>query len=197
MKLSINGSDILFEPVALKFKGNKGRDLFQSKNNKTLAQTLEHKRYAKLKEEIQNNYSKDIDRSLGTFLIELKNKGDEFYKRFLNKYGDLQYSEFCIADDKYLDKKEIYLYLIDDEIKYIGRCKDSLKKRVNQGYGKIHPKNCYLDGQATNCHLNALITDHYSDVTMYLFIMDDDTEIEQMEKRLLSKFSPSWNIQNG
>jgi hypothetical protein len=34
-----------------------------------------------------------------------------------------------------------------------------MKKRISQGYGKISPKNCYLDGLATNCHLNALITE--------------------------------------
>lgn len=70
-----------------------------------------------------------------------------------------------------------------------------MKKRVNQGYGKIHPKNCFRDGQATNCHLNALITAATSEVTLWLCRMDHGDEIEAVESELIQRYMPPWNIQ--
>ena len=96
-----------------------------------------------------------------------------------------------------MDNKGVYAYLAGDELKYIGRCKDSIKKRVNQGYGKIHPKNCYLDRQATNCHLNARITAEKSEVTLWLHKMNSASEIESLERELIRLCNPPWNIQRG
>ncbi|MCY3840740.1 MAG: hypothetical protein OXH09_19180 [Gammaproteobacteria bacterium] len=70
-----------------------------------------------------------------------------------------------------------------------------MKKRINQGYGKIHPKNCFRDGQATNCHLNALITAAIAAVTLWLHRMDNGDEIEALEASLIWCYAPPWNIQ--
>jgi hypothetical protein len=43
-------------------------------------------------------------------LIELKRKGDNTYRRFLNRYGDLTYSTFALADGAYLNAKGIYAH---------------------------------------------------------------------------------------
>lgn len=102
-------------------------------------------------------YNNHLDTKIGDFLIFLKNNNDSFYKKFLNPYGDGEYCKFMISDQEVIDKKGLYLYKLGEEVLYIGRCRDSFKKRFNQGYGTIHPKNCYLDGQSTNCHINSLI----------------------------------------
>lgn len=60
-----------------------------------------------------------------------------------------------------------------------------MKKRINQGYGKIHPKNCYLDGQATNCHLNSRVTSSEGKISLWLCKMDDADEIVAKESRLI------------
>ena len=85
---------------------------------------------------------------------------------------------------------------INNEIKYIGRCTDNFKKRINQGYGKIHPKNCFIDGQATNCHLNSLINSSVN-VEFGIYIMSEKTkdEIKEMEKLILTCNRFEWNIQ--
>lgn len=41
-------------------------------------------------------------------------------------------------------------------------------KRIQQGYGVIHPKNYHLDGQAANCHLNALILSEWDKVRFHV-----------------------------
>jgi hypothetical protein len=69
--------------------------------------------------------------------------------------------------------------LVGDELKYIGRGKDSMKKRVNCGHGKIHPKNCYLDGQSTNCDLNALIAPVREDVSLWLCRLNKKINLER------------------
>ncbi|NKQ36867.1 MAG: hypothetical protein HF973_14810 [Chloroflexi bacterium] len=105
-------------------------------------------------------------------------------------------SFFVIADSKFENTRGIYAYFVGDELKYIGRCRDSMKKRINQGYGKIHPKNCYLDGQVTNCRLNWLITGVQKNISLWLCVMDSLDEIVDEEKRLIRVCDPPWNKRN-
>ncbi len=146
MRFVCNGKDIGcdFDSVALRFEAGTYGNVFAKKNNKTLAETLKHHRYKKLQEEVRRDYDQFLSWPIGDFLIYLKSKRDQFYLKFLNKYGDATYSRFVVNDERYLEKKGVYLYTLGTAIRYIGRCKDSLLKRINQGYGKIHPKNLTL-----------------------------------------------------
>lgn len=177
------------------FTGDRIEDVFAGKNNKTLRETITHRRYRALAEVCEAGYVKHLDTPLGDVLRQLKAAGDPFYRQFLNAYGDLTYSSFSIADPSALAARGVYTYYVGDDLKYVGRCKDSMKKRVNQGYGKIHPKNCFRDGQATNCHLNALITGATSEVTLWLCRMDQGDEIGTVESQLIQRYAPPWNIQ--
>ena len=132
---------------------------------------------------------------LGEFLIGLKREGDAFYKRFLNKHGDQTYSIFAIDDPAVLGKKGVYAYYVGDDLRYIGRCRDTMRKRINQGYGKIHPKNCYIDGQSTNCHLNAKITEAGDGVSLWFSPLESDDEISNAEAQFIRRYQPEWNIQ--
>jgi len=170
-------------------------DVFGNKNNKTLNQTLAHNRYKKLAKEVHDKYASYLDTPLGNFLLLLKKSSDPFYKLFLNRYGDLTYSKFWIEDRSILSRKGLYLYSIGNTILYIGRCLDSFKKRINHGYGAIYPKNCFKDGQATNCHINALITQCKNEISLYVWLMDDEEDIIETEAELLSTYEPPWNIQ--
>lgn len=186
---------LLFRRVEIVYEDGSYENVFANKNNKTLKQTLEHYRYANLSDLIIPIFPADLDMLIGTFVLQLKHDDNPLYRRFLNKYGDLTYSNFMISDKRYLDAKGVYAYYVDHELKYIGRCKDSMKKRINQGYGKIHPKNCFRDGQATNCHLNALVTEVGTGVSLWLNPMESDDEIEVVERRLITEYEPPWNIQ--
>jgi len=124
----------------------------------------------------------------------LKESDDGFYRRFLNKYGDSTFCRFAITDDRYLSKKGLYVYTVDRELRYIGRCKDTFRKRINFGYGQIHPKNCFLDGQATNCHLNGLIAQCTKTIALWIHPMTNDEEIEDTEIRMINLYNPLWNI---
>src|SRR5262245_35019885 len=158
MKLNALNSHYQFERMPLEFLSGHFQNVFSLKNNKSLAETLEHPRYAKLKTEAYQRHGAHLSEPLGQFLLELKYREDTFYRRFLNAYGDETYSIFRLADPELRKAKGVYSYILDGVVMYIGRCRDAMSKRIDQGCGKIHPKNCYIDGQATNCHLNSLIT---------------------------------------
>jgi len=195
MQLSVGDYKLKFANIVINYDDINQTEVFSFKNNKTLRETLDHHRYSKFKQLFYQKYHNNLDDNLGEFALSLKQQDDMNYKLFLNKYGDLTYSRFWIEDEEALDKKGLYCYSVNKEIKYIGRCLDSYKKRINFGYGKIHPKNCYIDGQATNCHLNSIITKMKDDVTFWICILDNDDEIISFEVDLIQKYNPEWNYQ--
>jgi hypothetical protein len=195
MNLNWNFRQFEFIPVTIQFDKRQFTDVFAQKNNKTLSQTLVHQRYTALAEETCRRYPRQLDTPLGDFLLTLKQDKDQFYMKFLNKYGDLTYSKFWVDDERVLTIKGLYLYLINNTLRYIGRCKDSFKKRINQGYGTIHPKNCFIDGQATNCHINALVTQLRIHITLLVCPLDNLQMITDAEAGLIGQYRPPWNIQ--
>jgi len=183
---------IEFKKVELAFF-DVSTEVFAQKNNKTLRETLNSKKYQKLEEICITKYPEYLDTGLGQFLLILKNNRDNYYKNFLNQSGDLQYLEFKIKDLDIYNLKGLYLFKVNDEIVYIGRCKDSFKKRINNGYGRIAPKNCYLDGQSTNCFINSLICTSYPKIDFYVSSQNDNSIIEKYEKLLIKNYKPKWN----
>ncbi len=194
MEIKLNERKLTFKIIQLTFDKKNIENIFYDKNNKTLKETFEHDKYSCLKTLLADKYKNQLDLKLGDFLKHLKETNDKNYLCFLNKYGDNEFCEFKIQD--HLTDKGIYCYIKNGEIKYIGRCTDNFKKRINQGYGKIHPKNCFKDGQATNCHLNSLINSA-DNVEFGIYVMTDKSteEIKELEKLILTCNRYEWNIQ--
>ncbi len=190
----INNRELPFVPAALTFNKGYEQNVFALKNNKTVRETLADPKYSKFTQKVMRNYASSLDTPLGEFLLQLKTSENPFYKEFLNPNGDGKYVVFTIADPCYIHAKGLYTFLLDGQVKYIGRCLDSFGKRINQGYGRIHPKNCYIDGQSTNCRLNALISRYRDRVSFFVFPLTDDKEIEYLENVLIKKHQPEWNV---
>jgi hypothetical protein len=94
--------------------------------------------------------------------------------------------EFKILN--HLNEKGIYKFVVKNKIVYIGRCLDNFKKRFNFGYGKINPKNCYKDGQSTNCRINNYCNKEKFEIFVYCLI--ENSEIKKIEKQLIKKIKP-------
>jgi hypothetical protein len=194
VRVNIENREYQFEEVKLVIQKKDIQNVFFHKNNKTLGQTFDHHRYSRLSKILKEKYRTRLQENLGDFLKSIKEAGDKNYLCFLNKYGDETFCQFSI--DNYLEDKGIYCFVVDGTIKYVGRCSDSFKKRINQGYGKIHPKNCFIDGQATNCHVNSLINSK-TDVKFGVYSMNDSStqQIAELEKMMLTCNRFEWNIQ--
>ncbi len=192
--LTSSAGDLLFQKAEIDFQLSAVSDMFTKKNNKSLEETVSHKKYEHLALIVRDCYPEALEQPLGSFLGSLKLKEDMFYKRFLNPYGDQTFCGFKLTVSEYSKKKGLYVFAVRDKIHYIGRCRDRFQKRITTGYGVIHPKNCYLDGQATNCHLNALIALVQTEVNFYVLPLEYDSEIIQLERELIQLYAPAWNI---
>ncbi|MCL2558781.1 MAG: GIY-YIG nuclease family protein, partial [Treponema sp.] len=186
--------DYLFRhsDLASKNDGEKYQNVF-SKYKKTLAETLENERYSKLIPECRRNYPEKMNDKLGEFLFALKQEGDPFYKSFLNKHGDETYVKFELANSAIAGSKGLYVFSKNDEIVYVGKTKDTIGERINSGYGQISPRNCYLDGQSTNCHVNSLIAKNIRGIKFFFMELDDIKCIDDLEKELIGEYKPIWN----
>jgi hypothetical protein len=195
MKIDIQGYRLDFVSIPIILHQNGIVDLFAQKNNKTLAETLSSKRYTNLSKEVFCHYPNYLNDTLGTFLYSLKLNGDKFYLRFLNEHGDNVFCDFSITSTSLSRLKGVYSFTVGEKIKYFGRSHDPFEKRLNQGYGHISPKNCYRDGQSTNCHVNSLVAKYFTEVSFYVYPLDDDFRIDNLENLLINLYKPEWNVQ--
>lgn len=183
-----------FKRINIRFEYFNKEDLFASLRNKTVRETIERPKYAQFADEILRSYQVYKNYSLGDFLHHLKGDNDQFYKKFLNPYGDEKYCKFKIIDETVLNQKGLYSYILQGEVMYIGRCRDSFYSRINIGYGYISPKNCYIDGQATNCHINSKINSAGEGVELWIASLENEIEIIECERILIKKYQPKWNL---
>jgi len=174
--------------------GDKYKDIFTKLNNSTLEETIQKCSYIKLQETVYKNYEDMLNLPIGEFLAHLKKSKDTFYKQFLNPNGNLKYIDFYLKNQQDYTKKGVYFYFVGKKLYYIGRCKDSMKQRINSGYGHITPKNCYKDGQTTNCKMNAFVLENKRKINLKIYVMDNDKQIEEYEEKLIKTLKPPLNV---
>ena len=95
--------------------------------------------------------------------------------------------DFYINDENVFKRKGLYSFSNNNEIKYIGRCRTNYRDRINNGYGRIAPRNCYIGGQSTNCRINHLFTQERDQIEFFVLPMEDITKIETLEKKLIKE----------
>jgi hypothetical protein len=59
--LKTNGKEYIFRKAEVVFSGEKHSNIFSKKNNKTLAETINNKKYYKLKSPVMEKYHKQLD----------------------------------------------------------------------------------------------------------------------------------------
>ena len=133
MKIKVDNENIIFNETELTFLEKNICNVFANKNNKTLRETIRTTKYFKYSSIIEDSYHNDLDVPLGEFLLKLKQNNDSFYKKFLNSHGDKLFCNFKIMDPVIQEQKGLYISMVNDEVKYFGRCLDNFKKRINSG----------------------------------------------------------------
>lgn len=110
----------------------------------------------------------------------------------LSKYGRGEFCTFTIETN--LDAG-VYLWVLDNEIIYIGET-INLKSRFNQGYGQIHPRNCYVGGQNTNCKMNKVVLEYAlqgKEIELYFY---PTKEYKKVELALLKSMKTKYNVKD-
>lgn len=116
-------------------------------------------------------------------------KGLKLNKHGLGPFVFLRLSSLPMAQG-------VYAVVADGkEILYIGQSADTIRNRWQMGYASIQPRNCFQNGQSTNCRLNNLI---YSAILVHrkleLYVLAT-TDYERVEKNLIAMLQPAWNVQ--
>jgi len=108
-----------------------------------------------------------------------------------NRYGMGPFCRFGLHTSEGL--QGVYAVFVEQTLCYIGECTDLARRFSQTGYGYISARNCYDDGQATNCKINANVltaTKSRRAVTVWFHRTSDR---KSLESRLISELQPSWN----
>lgn len=108
----------------------------------------------------------------------------------LNNYGSGPFCKFNIP--RHHRQSGVYLIIAETGVKYVGECAN-LSARFNAGYGNISPKNCFKDGQETNCRLNNLIYVAASNCHALALWFHSTADYKAVEAALRSKLRAPWN----
>ena len=118
----------------------------------------------------------------------------------LHRFGNGPFCGFK-APTAIVGKKGVYIFMVDGEVKYVGRCLDDFEKRISREYGHIYPSDCCLvHGQQTNCHINHELNDAFVSgkrVEIGILPIKDDAIIRQTETDIINQMRqtlPFWNI---
>lgn len=107
-----------------------------------------------------------------------------------NNYGTGPFCKFRIPSN--LKFAGVYLITVNNMICYVGEC-DNLSRRVNNGYGNISPRNCYVRGQETNCRINALIRNASVRGEVIDLWFQPMQDYKAVEAKLRSLLKATWN----
>ena len=174
-------------------------DTYSKKKEKTLGELIRTKGACKAEAKKTvlelKEYSRFLDKEVTVFMRYLYNKGDRFYLELLNKHGCEKFCTFRLTDEQIYRQRGLYLYTLDGEIMYVGRCLDNFASRFNSNYGSILSINCYKGGRSTNTHINSLVNRYGDNIKIYLCILSDEKKIIEAEKLLLEDKDqrPDWN----
>lgn len=161
-----------------------------SEYKKNLEYVLSKPKYIHIRRDSFNEL--ELKRKLGEVLLERKISGDKIYKEFLNPNGDKNYCIFKVNLRDFDYKTGVYAYTLNDDIVYIGRSNEPFLKRFSStGYTKISPKNCYKDGQSTNCKINSFINSNFEEIKLYIAPINEN--INQIETKLIKSIKPILN----
>jgi len=125
-----------------------------------------------------------------------KNDRNKFIRDTLRENVEIH---FCTFDDLNMPKSEgVYLFVVDNIVKYIGRAANLKDRFSKQNYRKIYYKNCQKKGQSTNCKINwHIFKEHQNGKKIYVyFYKTSNSAYITVEKDLLKSIETDWNKQH-
>lgn len=174
---------LYFRPVRLSFSGGVKEGTF-SRMQKTLADLLEDPAFAHLKDPINLKYSRYLPLPAGTFLSQLRERHDPFYREFLNSYGDEKFGVFRAEEINETGKPGILLVVVNRGIYAVTATADPLRQVVNDQLGRITPDQCYLNGDAKRCRINAVLSNNRKEAGIFVYASSSQEERDRIIKAI-------------
>jgi hypothetical protein len=113
----------------------------------------------------------------------------------LNRYGAGPFCRFNFPTD--WPFAGVYAISVEDQVAYVGECKNLSVRFSPLGYGHITARNCLHNGQATNCRINALILKHCQAAKAVEVWFLYTRRRHRIEAELCGLLQPPWNRQLG
>ncbi len=103
---------------------------------------------------------------------------------------------YCFFHVSFPQKEGIYLWVLNNEIEYIGNSVN-IYKQFNTGFGNISKRNCENDGQSTNCRINNAVYSEFLNNNQFLIYFCEIENSKNWKKILLNHYSTKYNIKRG
>ena len=188
-----------FKPVIIQNKGNVPNPFYGSEKGKTVGYYLDlndlkrkspHKNSVRIKNILSShpslNTPENLELSIGKFGSKLKQENPDLevsieYGKTTPAWKSLSHDsgseeEYVNFEVKNLSKSPgLYIWVIDNEPKYVGIATGGLHKRINTEYGNITTYQCSIDGQSQSCSTNAKLRDEFNakkNVSLYVLPID-------------------------
>lgn len=108
-----------------------------------------------------------------------------------NRYGAGPFCRFGLHTSQGLEG--VYALFVEQTLCYIGECTDLARRFSPAGYGYISARNCYDDGQATNCKINTNVLTAAKSGQAVTVWFHRTSDRKSLESRLISELKPAWN----
>lgn len=78
---------------------------------------------------------------------------------------------------------------------YVGIGSNLVERFGPRNYGTIHPRNCFVGGQSTNCKVNHLILRSTTEGDPVEIWVHESSTPRPIEGNLIRSIRPPWNTQ--
>jgi hypothetical protein len=111
----------------------------------------------------------------------------------LNPNGAGPFCRFTVADLP--TSPGVYALTVDGDVAYVGKGQNLSERWGPRGYAAIHPRNCFVGGQSTNCKVNhRILLAARSNAAIELWIHVTEQHAA-LESSLIRSLDPLWNSQ--
>lgn len=111
--------------------------------------------------------------------------------------GDGPFCQFPCPGD--LTDAGVYAICVGDSVTFLGATMNGLTQRFgSEGYGRIHPRNCFAGGQPTNVRVNhaILVEAQAGHKISVWFLALPPSDVEIVGEELQTLYAPAWNGRN-
>jgi hypothetical protein len=178
---------LYFRPVALQFLKGLRHDLF-TQSKRTVKEALGQPAFSSLVQECGQDLSKYQDSRLGQVMADFRLRSNMVYRRFLNAYGEEDFSSFCLQDEETGHAQGILMVYAKGRICHIEGCHTGFSELIERRFGALMSDACYRDGDETACRINSIVTTCRPAPVIYIHAVSDETGIDAMVASLTARY---------